>query len=267
PDPSVGLLEDGRSDSTMTGSICVIPAKGDSSRVPGKNLRPLEGRPLVAWPIVAALESGLFDLGVWVNSDSDEVSEVGMKYGASPWAREKEVRREDAQVAEVVSFMLGQDDFFKDVRTVCIMTASAPFTSVDDLRWAARWFAAPMLLDGCQDGCPSPMSVNVLHAVRRLEHPIERTFRMREGGLLLPHDPRHITTPTQDLPPAYRITGNFHFLKASHLAEMGPTAFLGPAAYGFEVKEKWRAHDVDTEEDWQEAAVIAAFRGKDARIP
>ncbi|MDP2660591.1 MAG: hypothetical protein Q8R28_07670, partial [Dehalococcoidia bacterium] len=165
----------------MTGSICVIPAKGYSSRVPGKNLRPLEGRPLVAWPIVTALESGLFDLGVHVNSDDDEVMEAGLKYGAKIWFREEEVRRGDAQVAEVVAFMLGQDDFFADVRTVCIMTASAPFTSVDDLRWMAGWFKHPMLLDSALP------TANVAHAVRRMEHPIERTFRMREGGLLLPH--------------------------------------------------------------------------------
>jgi len=62
-------------------ALALIPARAGSQRVPGKNVRPLAGHPLIAYSIAAAKESGLFDL-VHVSTDSEEIAEIARRYGA-----------------------------------------------------------------------------------------------------------------------------------------------------------------------------------------
>ena len=66
----------------MSGLLVVIPARGGSKRLPGKNILPLAGKPLIAWTIEAALGSGL-DAEVCVSTDDNEIAAVARKYGAS----------------------------------------------------------------------------------------------------------------------------------------------------------------------------------------
>ena len=69
--------------------LCVIPVRGGSRGLPGKNIRLLGGHPLVAWTIQAALEAEE-DLHVVVSTDSAEIAEVALRYGADvPGLRDK----------------------------------------------------------------------------------------------------------------------------------------------------------------------------------
>ena len=61
--------------------IAVIPARGGSKRIPGKNIRPFAGKPIIGWSIDAARESGLFDR-IIVSTDCSEIAEVAIEYGA-----------------------------------------------------------------------------------------------------------------------------------------------------------------------------------------
>lgn len=61
--------------------LAVIPARGNSERLPGKHLLPLGGKPLIAHTIVAAIESGVFDQ-VYLATDATEIVEVGRRFGA-----------------------------------------------------------------------------------------------------------------------------------------------------------------------------------------
>jgi N-acylneuraminate cytidylyltransferase len=63
-------------------SIAVIPARKNSKRIPGKNIIDFKGRPMIAWTITAALESGMFDK-VLVSTDSQEIAEISITHGAS----------------------------------------------------------------------------------------------------------------------------------------------------------------------------------------
>ena len=65
----------------MPSSVAFIPARQGSKRVPGKNVRPLDGHPLLAYTIAAALESGVFG-SVIVSTDSEEVAAIARHYGA-----------------------------------------------------------------------------------------------------------------------------------------------------------------------------------------
>lgn len=65
----------------MTSVIALVPARGGSQRVPGKNIRELAGHPLIAYSIASARESGVFT-DVVVSTDSDEIAAVARRYGA-----------------------------------------------------------------------------------------------------------------------------------------------------------------------------------------
>ena len=58
-------------------SIAIIPARGGSKRVPGKNIREFCGKPIITYSIAAALKSGLFD-EVMVSTDSEKIAGVGV---------------------------------------------------------------------------------------------------------------------------------------------------------------------------------------------
>lgn len=64
----------------MPSAVALIPARAGSERVPGKNIRPLGGRPLLAYSLAAAHESGRFD-AVVVSTDSEETAAVARQHG------------------------------------------------------------------------------------------------------------------------------------------------------------------------------------------
>ena len=71
--------------------VAVIPARGGSKRVPGKNIRAFAGIPIIAHSIMAARNSGCFDRVV-VSTDSDKIAEVALEYGAEvPFVRPSEL--------------------------------------------------------------------------------------------------------------------------------------------------------------------------------
>src|SRR5436309_5549127 len=70
-----------RNGSDVPSAVALIPARGGSTRVPRKNIRPLAGHPLLAYAIAGAQESGVFD-AVIVSTDSEEIAAVARHYGA-----------------------------------------------------------------------------------------------------------------------------------------------------------------------------------------
>lgn len=69
--------------------IAVIPARGGSKRIPNKNIVDFLGKPMIAWTIEAAIQSGIFD-AVLVSTDNNQIAEIAIKYGAQvPFLREE----------------------------------------------------------------------------------------------------------------------------------------------------------------------------------
>ena len=75
-------------------SIAVITARGGSKRIPRKNVKNFMGKPMIAWPIKAAIASGVFSR-VIVSTDDEEIAEVARAYGAeTPFMRPRELADE-----------------------------------------------------------------------------------------------------------------------------------------------------------------------------
>ena len=121
-------------------AIALVPARAGSERVPGKNIRPLGGHPLLAYAIETALQSGVFERIV-VSTDSDEIAEVARWYGAEvPFLRPPEYATATSPDIEWLSFTLGQIPERYDM--FAIVRATNPFRGPDAIRRGLEQFVA-----------------------------------------------------------------------------------------------------------------------------
>lgn len=111
--------------------IAIIPARGGSTRIPRKNIRDFMGKPIIAYSIEAALESGLFD-SIVVSTDDPGIAKVANEYGAASVLRSAEMSTNDVGTQEVMRHVL-RKLFYDDSDIACCIYATAPLMSVDDL--------------------------------------------------------------------------------------------------------------------------------------
>jgi N-acylneuraminate cytidylyltransferase len=221
--------------------IAVIPARGGSKRIPRKNIKTFHGKPMIAWSIGVAKASKIFDR-VIVSTDDDEIAEVASSYGAEvPFIRPDELSSDQPGLMPVIAhatqWMLGEGI---NATAVCCIYATAPFIRLDDLRLG--WVA---LNSGDWD---------YTFTVTEFAAPIFRSFRQIECGGVEMFFPEHFSTRSQDLPVALHDAAQFCWGR--------PTAWLQEKQV-FDRRSKpiviprWRVQDIDTEDDWARAELLA----------
>ena len=112
-------------------SVAIITARGGSKRIPRKNIRPFRGKPMLAWPLRAALECALFD-EVMVSTEDQQIADLAREYGASvPFLRSARTADDFATTAdvliEVVEMYRARGLFFD--RACCIYPTAAFVTA------------------------------------------------------------------------------------------------------------------------------------------
>jgi N-acylneuraminate cytidylyltransferase len=117
-------------------AIAIIPARGGSTRIPGKNIRLFHGKPIIIYSIEAAIRSGLFTYGVWVSTDSPEITKIAWDAGAKVHPRWAPLAANGVGTQEVMRTTLM--DLFPGEATrpeyACCIYATAPFMTCADLR-------------------------------------------------------------------------------------------------------------------------------------
>lgn len=112
-------------------SIAIIPARGGSTRIPGKNWKEFHGRPIIEYSIETAKKSGLFDQIV-VTTDHRSIAEVAGELGVMVLWRPMSLAYDHIGTQEVASFTLNQ---FKDwPQYACCIYPTAPLMEPDDLQ-------------------------------------------------------------------------------------------------------------------------------------
>jgi pseudaminic acid cytidylyltransferase len=221
-------------------NIAVIPARGGSKRIPGKNIRSFCGLPMIARSIRAALESGCFD-HVVVSTDDVEIAGIARDYGAeTPFMRPPELANDHAGTMPVIAHAIswherrGQRPDF-----VCCLYATAPFVRADDLR---RGLA--VLEDTGAD---------FAFSVTSFAFPIQRAIRMTPSGRVEMFQPEHFQTRSQDLEEAWHDAGQFYWGRAE--AWLADKPLLGPGSAPV-ILPRHRVQDIDTQEDWERAELM-----------
>ncbi len=221
--------------------IAVIPARGGSKRIPGKNIKNFCGKPMIAWSIETARTSGLFD-HIVVSTDDVEISKVAKHWGAEvPFMRPIELSNDHIGTTEVIAHATRWTlDQGYAVDAVCCIYATAPFIYVSDL--IQGWEA---LNSG---------DWNYAFAVTDFAAPIFRSFRKTVNGGLEMLFPEHFSTRSQDLPVALHDAGQFYWGRPAAWLE-GQRIF---DRHSMPINiPRWRVQDIDTQEDWEGAEIFA----------
>lgn len=221
--------------------VAVIPARGGSKRIPRKNIKFFFGKPMIAWSIETAIASKLFDR-IIVSTDDPEIAEVARNYGAEvPFLRPDDLSNDYAGTTEVIAhatqWLIDQG---LSISAVCCIYATAPFVQVQDLIRG---------LQVLESGFWS-----YTFSATDFAAPIFRAFmESSEGGIEM-FFPEHFLTRSQDLPRALHDAGQFYWgqpsawLEGKRIFDRHSLPIIIP---------RWRVQDIDSEEDWIRAEMIA----------
>lgn len=214
-------------------NLCIIPARGGSKRIPRKNVKPFLGKPMLAYPIEAALNTGLFE-EVMVSTDDEEIAEVARQYGANvPFMRSTETANDYATLADVLHEVL---DEYKNrgmqFDNMCCILATSPMLQSEDIR------------NGYTKLINSEFSTIV--PIVQFSYPILRSFKMDDNGAISYNWPQYAKSRSQDLPDAFHDSGTFYW----HKVNVWKT---GKLTRGGIVVSEETVQDIDTEQDWKMA--------------
>jgi pseudaminic acid cytidylyltransferase len=222
-------------------TIAVIPARGGSKRIPKKNIKFFFGKPMIAWSIEAALDSSVFDRIV-VSTDDPEIADVARYYGAEvPFVRPESLADDFTTTIDVIAHAVSWlVEVGANPEYVCCIYATAPFLRSEDI---------------CS-GLAKLREDNFTYVFSATEYaaPIYRAFQELGDGNVEMFFPEHFNTRSQDLPPAFHDAGQFYW---------GMTRSWLSGAPFFQEKSRmikiprWRVQDIDTEEDWLRAEIMA----------
>jgi N-acylneuraminate cytidylyltransferase len=230
-------------------TIAIVPARGGSKRIPRKNIRPFLGKPIIAYVIEAAQQSGLFD-EIMVSTDDAEIATVSQQYGASvPFMRSPQNADDYASTVDVLLEVIDRyTEQSRRFEQICCLYPTAPFVTSELLRLTYQSFV--------------DKKVAILYPLQRFHFPIQRAFFL-EDGLIRWADPIRFLQRSQDMDPAYHDAGQFYWFDSAQLSKH--RQLQGLSAGGFEISQL-QGHDIDTEEDWEMAEFKYQLLVKNGRI-
>lgn len=215
----------------------LIPARGGSKRLPGKNLRRLGGKPLIAWTIEAALGAAMLDRVV-VSTDDPAIARVSETHGAEvPFVRPPGLSTDTATSLDVVLHAL---EALPPVDFVVLLQPTSPLREAADIDAAVR-LAHDRRADAVVSVCPT-------------DHPPEWCNVLPEDGSMagfLREEVRGVRS--QDLPTSYRLNGAIYVYRRARLLRERAFA-MDETCYAY-VMPSGRSVDIDTELDLELAEV------------
>ncbi|TBW56703.1 acylneuraminate cytidylyltransferase family protein [Marinobacter halodurans] len=181
--------------------LAIIPARGGSKRLPGKNIKFLCGKPLIQWTIDAAINSRVFDR-ICVSTDCENIADVARECGAEvPFLRPPELSSDTATTASVLAHFI---ETFEQrtgctVNYVCLLQPTSPLRSADDILHTEKMLIANDL--------------DAVVSVCEMEHPIQLCNMLPPDGSLEGFVRPENYRRSQDQEVYYRINGAIYFCK------------------------------------------------------
>ncbi|MCG9579485.1 pseudaminic acid cytidylyltransferase [Vibrio tubiashii] len=221
--------------------VAIIPARGGSKRIPRKNIKLFHGKPMIAYSIQAALQSGCFDK-VIVSTDDQEIAQVARQYGADiPFIRPASISDDYATTIDVINHAVKWCEAEGwAIDAVCCLYATAPFVQPKDLQ------------KGLEKLESEPHCKYVFSATE-FPFPIQRAIKLSSDGEVSMFSSEYEKTRSQDLENAYHDAGQFYwgrksaFLNCDSFFSSHSKVVLLPRA---------RVQDIDTKDDWEFAELL-----------
>lgn len=225
----------------MGKTLIVIPARGGSKGIPGKNIKPLAGKPLIGYSIEAAREVAV-DEDICLSTDSVEIAKVAEEeFGLHvPFLRPDELATDRSGTREVILHAL---DFYancgKEYDTVVILQPTSPFRTAEDIRAAIDLYTPDI-----------DMVVTVKEAAT---NPYYNAFETDEDGFLHISKGAGLYTRRQDAPKVWEYNGAVYVVNVNSLCRMNfgqfPRRRMCPMPAS-------RSIDLDTPIDWLVAETV-----------
>lgn len=222
-------------------NIAIITARGGSKRIPRKNIRPFLGKPMIAWPIEAALASGCFE-HVLVSTDDAKIADVARQYGAEvPFLRPAELADDFTPAHKAARHMLewalGQ---WGNIPAFAHIYPTAPMLTPEVIREGQRRILA---------------GKRFVYTAQRISFPIYQAVTRTDSGEVVPlFPPEKARMRSQDMPATFIDVGQLYwFSTAAFLAEETSVC----EDVDLIVLPVGRDIDIDTEDDWRLAEKLA----------
>lgn len=219
-------------------SLCIIPARGGSKRIPRKNIKPFCGKPMIRWSIDAAIESGSFSR-ILVSTDDDEIADCAREAGVDvPFKRPLDLSDDHTGTIAVIQHALHWLDARGQVPALtCCLYATAPFVRAQDIRRGA---------DAIGDA-------DYAMPVTSFPFPIQRAVRITDTDRVEMFEPDNFAVRSQDLEEAFHDAGQFYWGQSAAWLAGKPIFNSDTVAVQL---PRHRVQDIDTPEDWARAEAL-----------
>lgn len=212
--------------------LAIIPARGGSKRIPRKNIKNFAGKPIIAYSIELALESGLYD-EVMVSTDSLEIADIARHYGAKvPFIRSAQNSGDFSTTIDVLKEVESNysETQGRGFDYICCIYPTAPLIKKEDL------FDGLNLLIKDDLDCVFPIVA--------FSYPIWRGLEVLNSKTKMVW-PEYIHARSQDLKRIYHDAGQWYWYKPLKISESLFTENSGSI-----ILDDSRVQDIDTLDDW-----------------
>ncbi len=215
-------------------TLAMITARGGSKRIPRKNIKEFNGKPIIAYSIEAALSSGVFD-EVMVSTDDEEIAEIAKKYGAKvPFFRSEKTANDFATTVDVIEEVLNTyKERGEEFDIFCCIYPTAPFITAKRLKDAVEELANS--------------DADSLIPVVRFSYPPQRAMEIHDGKLVF-RQPENLSKRSQDLEPHFHDAGQFYVVRSESFFKN--RGIMVGDILPMELSEL-EVQDIDNEVDWK----------------
>jgi pseudaminic acid cytidylyltransferase len=228
-------------------AVAIIPARGGSKRIPRKNIKHFNGKPMIAWTIERAVASNLFD-EVIVSTDDAEIASIAKTFGASiDELRNPNLSNDNATLVEVMNSEAIKliESNFDPLDSLCCLYPVSPLLNYE------------FVYKGLQ--VIKQRQVDFVISVKEFEQSPMRAFVIENDGFLNYKFPQYSNIRTQDLERLYTDAGQFTIatMKTWSNSKEGLNGLIYPI-----VLDKFDAIDIDEMNDWEFVEEIFEIRNK-----
>lgn len=220
--------------------VALTPARGGSKAVPYKNLHPLGGKPLLAWPVECALQTPEIDR-VIVSTDDDRIASTAAQLGAEVYRRPEHLATDTALVADTIRQLWAQLRVEgEQAQILVLLEATSPFRTPELISSCLRRLVAEQL--------------DSVATFNEADINPERTWRIEEGAPAPFIDGAVPWKPRQLLTPAYQLNGAVYAFFPDRLPAGIPNILFGKM--GAVVIPSDSVIDIDTLQDFNIANAL-----------
>lgn len=228
----------------VNSNLAIIPARSGSKGLINKNIKMLNGRPLIAYTIEAALKSGIFN-DVIVSTDSQEYADIAIKYGASvPFLRPKELSLDDTTSNDVIEYILLKMKYIgKEYENFMLLQPTSPLRDDKDILGAFSTFISK--------------SANSVVSMCECEHSPILFKQLSENTCLDGFLSNIDKVRRQDLMQYYRLNGAMYISKVDYFLKY--KNFYKEKSYAY-IMSKEKSIDIDDIFDFKFAEFLLSMK-------